>query len=314
LPVKQKCYRFIRINMSTAEENVILEYHLNRHQPDKPQFAIHDLNSYIKKHVGATTKPHIHSFYQVIWFKNGEGKHFVDFNAFDVTPNAIFFVAKNQVHYFDQNLEYEGVLMHFNEAFLVKNENEADFILKNSLYNNPYQQCLSCVNDSVDHLLNDYIRLMNREIETEVEFGKEELLRNYLKSFLMQILRKRNLMGELSNELNSVQDQRKMQLIRFNGFIDQNFTKGLSVSEYARLLNISSRTLSDLTHQMLNKTPSQMIQERIILEAQRLLLYSALQVNQIGYRLGFDDASYFVKYFKKHTQSSPSEFRKSVNS
>ena len=55
-----------------------------------------------------------------------------------------------------------------------------------------------------------------------------------------------------------------------------------------------------------------MIQERLILEAQRMLLYSNLNINQIGYRLGFDDASYFVKYFKKHTNISPSEFRKSV--
>ena len=56
-----------------------------------------------------------------------------------------------------------------------------------------------------------------------------------------------------------------------------------------------------------------MVQERIILEAQRMLLYSNLNVSQIGYRLGFDDASYFVKYFKKHTSVSPSEFRKSAS-
>lgn len=55
-----------------------------------------------------------------------------------------------------------------------------------------------------------------------------------------------------------------------------------------------------------------MIQERIIVEAQRMLLYSSLNVNQVSSRLGFDDASYFVKYFKKYTGISPSEFRKSV--
>ena len=56
-----------------------------------------------------------------------------------------------------------------------------------------------------------------------------------------------------------------------------------------------------------------MIQERVILEAQRMLLYSNLHVNQIGYCLGFDDPSYFVKYFKKHALISPVEFRKSVS-
>jgi AraC-like DNA-binding protein len=75
---------------------------------------------------------------------------------------------------------------------------------------------------------------------------------------------------------------------------------------------ISSRTLSDLTQQLINKTPLQIIQERIILESQRLLLHSELNVTQIGYRLGFEDPSYFVKFFKKHANMSPSGFRKSI--
>jgi AraC-like DNA-binding protein len=110
-----------------------------------------------------------------------------------------------------------------------------------------------------------------------------------------------------------VLDEKRLQLLKFINLIDENYTKRISVSSYANSLLITSRTLSDLTHQLLNKTPSQMIQERIILEIQRLLLHSDLNINQIGYRLGFDDPSYFVKYFKKHTKISPSEFRKVIS-
>lgn len=56
-----------------------------------------------------------------------------------------------------------------------------------------------------------------------------------------------------------------------------------------------------------------MIQEKIILEAKRLLLHSTLNVAQVGYRLGFEDPSYFVKYFKRHSKQSPLEFRKSIS-
>ncbi|WP_200814401.1 AraC family transcriptional regulator [Parabacteroides sp. Marseille-P3160] len=108
-------------------------------------------------------------------------------------------------------------------------------------------------------------------------------------------------------------NEKRTQLIRFINLIDENYQKGLTITEYAQLLHISTRTLSDLTNQLLGKSPSLMIQERIILEAQRMLLYSELNVNQIEYRLGFDDPSYFVKYFKKHTKVSPSEFRKSIS-
>lgn len=299
--------------MAKEKDNVINEYHLNRHQPDKPQFAILDLNNHIKTNQCRITKPHIHSFYQIIWFKRGNGKHFVDFKSYDVSDNALFFVAQNQVHYFDENTGYEGVLLHFNEAFLVKNENEMEFLLKCNLFNNPYQQPSCSISTKTNGILDEYISQIEQEFKNEEEFGKEQILRNYLKSFLIQIQRRKNEFENLSDQLPELPDEKRLQLVRFVNLIDENYQKGFTIAEYARLLFISSRSLSELTNQLLNKTPSQMIQERIILEAQRMLLYSSLNINQVGYRLGFDDPSYFVKYFKKHTNISPSEFRKSVS-
>ncbi|GAA4800077.1 helix-turn-helix domain-containing protein [Olivibacter ginsenosidimutans] len=299
--------------MVKEKYNVINEYHLNRHEPDKPQFALHDLNEYLKINQCQATEPHIHSFYQVIWFKQGKGKHSVDFKTYDVFDNAIFFVAQNQVHYFDGNTDYEGILIHFNEAFLVKNENEMEFFLKCNLFNNPYQQPYCCIGNGIECILDEYILQIKKELENHVTFGKELLLRNYLKSFLIQIQRRKNEFEKATDQIPPLLDEKRVQLVKFVNLIDENYKKGFTIAEYAQLLLISSRSLSDLTQQLLNKTPSQMIQERIILEAQRLLLYSNLNINQVGYRLGFDDASYFVKYFKKHTHVSPSEFRKSVS-
>lgn len=290
----------------------IHEYHLNHNQPDKPQFVVHDLNEYVKKHQGNTTKPHIHSFYQIIWFKKGKGKHFVDFKEYDVVDNAMFFIDKNQVHYFDHNVDYHEVLIHFNESFLVQKDSEVDFFLKYNLFNSPYQQPSCCVNDGSDKILDEYVSQIKRELLNTNEFGKEELLRTYLKAILIQVQRRKNELENNTENAVILPNDKRMQLIKFVNLIDENYNKGLSISEYAQLMYISSRTLSDLVSLNLNKTPSQMIQERIILEAQRLLLHSDLNVNQIGYRLGFDDASYFVKYFKKHTAISPSEFRKSI--
>lgn len=294
-------------------DNIIVEYHLNRHKPDMPQLAIHDLNEYITKHKGHTTKPHTHSYYQVIWFKHGKGKHFIDFEAHDVTDNTILFVAKNQVHYFDDNTDYQGVLLHFNETFIVQKDNETDFFLKCNLFNNPYIQPLCALKKPTASIFDEYIAQIKREFSNTDEFGKEELLKAYLKAFLIQIQRVKQACEQTEGSTTATFDEKKVQFIKFINLIEAHYTKGLSVAEYSKLLFISSRTLSDLTNQQVNKTPSQMIKERIVLEAQRLLLYSDLNVNQIGYRLGFDDPSYFVKYFKKHTTQSPLEFRKSVS-
>jgi len=291
----------------------INEYHLNRHQPDKPQLAIIDLKSHLKTNECRVSKPHIHSFYQIIWFKKGHGTHFIDFKTYEVFDNAIFFVAKNQVHYFDSSNNYEGILLHFNELFLIQHQSPIEFFLNGSLFNNPYQQPSCYAGTGIEKFLDDYILQMKIELENEEIFGKEILLRNYLQSFLIQIQRRRCAIEKELGPLPQLMDEKRLQLLKFINLIDENYKKGFTVAEYARQLYISSRSLSELTHQLLNKTPSQMIQERIILEAQRLLLYSDLNINQVGYRLGFDDASYFVKYFKKYTHISPSEFRKSVS-
>ncbi|MGV3762130.1 AraC family transcriptional regulator [Parapedobacter sp.] len=294
--------------MAKEKDIAIHEYHLNQYQPDKPQLAVLDLSDHLTANRSEVTKPHIHSFYQIIWFKNGQGKHFVDFSAYDVSDNTIFFIANNQVHYFDKSIGYQGVLIHFNEAFLVGNENETDFFLKCSLFNNPYQQPSYSVEAGLGGILKGYLLQIKQELENDAEFGKELLLRNYLKSFLIQVQRRKNEF-EKSGGYPELLDEKRAQLVNFINLINENYRKRFAITEYASLLHLSPRSLSDLTNQLLSKTPSQMIRERIVLEAQRMLLYINLNVNQIGYQLGFDDPSYFVKYFKKHTGMSPSTFR-----
>jgi len=291
----------------------IHEYHLSKNQPNQPQFAVHNLSDYLEEHGESATKPHIHSFYQIIWFKQGSGKHFVDFKAYNVHENIVFFIAKNQVHYFDFSQDYTGILIHFNEVFLAQNENEIDFFLKGNIFNDFYKQPFSKLGNDSTPIFEEYILQMEREFINNNEFGKEELLRAYLKSFLIQIHRIKIRNEEADNEVSLGSGEKRLQLLKFGKLIDEHYHKGYTVNEYANLLFVSPRSLSNLTQQLLNKTPSQMIQERIILEAQRLLFHSNLNTNQIGYRLGFDDPSYFLKYFKKHSHISPRDFRKSIS-
>ncbi len=298
--------------MARETDPVISEYHLNINQPAELQIAIHDLRSYLARHIANASRPHIHSYYQIIWFKSGSGKHFVDFKAYNVQENAMFFIAKDQVHYFDDNADYDGVLIHFNELFVAQTDSEVDFFLKCDLFNNPLQLPSCCVAGESDDKLEQVLDLMKTEIAGANSFGRDDLLRAYLKAFLIQIQRKKNAFEQSQGNAPFAVDSKRLQLIRFINLIDENYTRGLNVSDYAEQMNISSRTLSDLTNQMLNKTPSQMIQERVVLEAQRLLVHSNLHIGQIGYRLGFEDPSYFVKFFKKHTMQSPTDFRRSI--
>lgn len=299
--------------MSKKAQQVISEYHLGESQPTRQQMAIYDLRSYLARAHKNASKPHIHSYYQIIWFKSGSGTHYVDFKSYQVTDNYMFFIAKDQVHYFDQNLDYDGYLIHFNETFLVGTGTDFDFNLRLSLFNNPFQHPSCCMNSGIDQLLDKLVTMMKEEADQLERFGHQDLLRAYLKSFLIHILRRRRELGAAQSNGGTYVDEKRAQLMRFVSLLDQKYDSGYTVTEYAAVLNVSTRTLSDLTNMMLGKKPSQMIQERVVLEAQRLLVHSSMNVNEIGYKLGFEDPSYFVKFFKKHCSQSPLEFRRSIS-
>lgn len=82
-----------------------------------------------------------------------------------------------------------------------------------------------------------------------------------------------------------------------------------TVKEYANLLNVSAKTLTNCVYESSHSTPLSLINERIVLEAKRQLLHSSLKVKEIAFRLGFEDPSYFVKFFKRHVGCLPAEFR-----
>lgn len=105
----------------------------------------------------------------------------------------------------------------------------------------------------------------------------------------------------------------KFHLIRkFNLLVEANFRTEHSVSFYAQQLFKSPKTLSNLFATYDHKTPSQVIQERILIEAKRLLCYTGRPVKHITFELGFEDVSYFSNFFKKHTRLSPIDFRNSA--
>lgn len=295
------------------KESKISEYHLHKDLPEKRQFEVFSLKEYLKKNSPDTIRPHIHSFYQVLWFYKGEGAHFVDFKKYEVHPNTLFFIGKNQVHYFDEYLGYEGIMIHFNERFLVQNENDISFFLKYNLFNDPYQQPFCKISAQAEKELNMLMSQINTELSKADGFGQLELLRSYLNAFLIFAQREKgNPHLNKENKLYAT-DEKHLQLLRFIDLVESNYQGNLTISDYAALLNISSKTLTELTNKIIFKTPSMIIQERVMIEAQRLLTHSGLNVNQIGYKLGFEDPSYFVKYFKKYARLSPGEFRKSIS-
>lgn len=109
-----------------------------------------------------------------------------------------------------------------------------------------------------------------------------------------------------------VVDNGQVDIIReFNYLVEQHFKEKHTVADYASMLNKSPKTLSNLFNKLYHKTPLQLIQERRMLEARRLLKYSDKTVSDIAYEVGFNDVQSFSRFFRKHQDSAPSEFRNS---
>ncbi len=98
----------------------------------------------------------------------------------------------------------------------------------------------------------------------------------------------------------------------FNFLVEKHFREKHKVSDYAALLNITPKSLSNLFKKMGSKTPLQYLQERRLLEARRLLRYSSKSISEVGYELGFIDVQSFSRFFKNNEHQSPNDFRNYV--
>lgn len=132
-----------------------------------------------------------------------------------------------------------------------------------------------------------------------------DMLQMMLKRLLIlctRLYKEQKQMGKIENN--------RMELIReFNFLVEMHFKTKHSVAEYAAMLNRSPKTLSNLFAQYHHKSPLQIIQERKLLEARRLLRYTDRAVKEVAFETGFEDVQAFSRFFKTKEGVSPTEFK-----
>lgn len=289
-------------------EKQIEKYHYLKDEPKKRQFDVYDLSEYHQKNSEHSSQPHTHSFYQIIWFQSNKGKHFIDFKGHQIEENKLFFIAKNQVHYFENRSDYKGYLIHFNESFILSNETDFNFFLTYNIFNHSEEPFFQ-IPDKLENQIISYFTQISKESNNTTEFGNKSILSYLLKSMLLLIEREKR--KHLKTD--QLETNQNSTFLKFRDLLENHFHKNWSVTDYANELSISSKTLNTIIKSEMDKTVSQVITDRIILESKRKLTHSNAYVNQIAYDLGFKDPYYFIKYFKKHVKCSPSEFRKSIS-
>lgn len=248
--------------------------------------------------------PHRVNFYDIIWIQKGTPVFVADFNRIEIRTSTIIFINKSHVQYYEKFNDCEGFIMPFTETFLCRSAIETSFLNNSLLFNNPVSAPYIEVGKE-DQLITALFDTIVDELGNEPYETKYYLLQSLLFAFLLKCERK-----YLQTGLEEMHDRTEWNTaIQFRNLIDQNFSKDRSVAFYAGQLNISEKSLLRSTSSVFGKSPKEVIHERLLIEAKRLLLHSNANTKEISFTLGFDEPTNFVKYFKKYTQKTPLEFR-----
>jgi len=252
-----------------------------------------------------TSVPHRHNYYEIFLFIKGGGAHDIDFETIPIESNSLHFVSPGQVHQVKRELDSYGYVIFFSRDFYALNLRNKDILFDLPFLNNNSIHPFLNLNDQK---FKPFLELTSN-VEGEINSTnplKEEILRSYLNILLIQCKR---IYEELHIE-DSEQDVSINQTFQdFRIQLEKNFTKLHKVSDYAQLLSVSEKSLNEIMKKTIGKTASELIHERIILEAKRLVLYSDYNNKEIAYFLEFDDPSHFSKFFKNYTGSSPNDYR-----
>lgn len=270
-------------------------------------FRLSSLFSRLEKLTPPIDKPHSVGFYQIIYITEGRGLHYIDFQPYRFSTNSIFFVSKGQVHAFDISSKKEGFVILFTDEFLSKNMIHSDMLSMYRLYNYHLHDPVIRPEDTGGDMFNTIIDEMYREYLLEDNFAKEETLRLLLKLLLLRAERIKR--TQIQSEKNS---EWFKKFSNFKVQLENRFTETRNAKDYADIIGISYKHLNEVCRSVTGSTAKTFIDHFIILEAKRLLAVTDNSSKELTYTLGFDEPTNFLKYFKKHTGESPSQFRKKI--
>jgi AraC family transcriptional activator of pobA len=243
---------------------------------------------------------HRHDFYFILVVSKGTGIHEIDFVEYPITDNSISIMRPGQVHRFDLKATSDGYWLAFNKESRLLSARSKQLLRKVGS-RNFYQLDKNSIN-----LLWGCLSGMLEEYGSRpVEF--EGMIKANLEIFMIQLLRYQQNDRDISVQANQYQ-QEKLQ--EFQDLLEVSLRTKKQVRDYADMMSLSRFQLNSITKTLLGKTVAELVEDQILLEAKRYLLGTSDQVTQIASELGYEDASYFIRFFKKKMGVTPEVFRR----
>jgi len=264
-----------------------------------PEVRVIKLNSIKLEKKEKSNKGKWHSFIYVV---SGSGVLGIDFDEHIALAGKVFFIEKFKYWSWEKIEGLDGLMVQFTDSFYnyiytgnpkIKSDQSliGDF--------SPFIKIL----EKNEMLWRNVFDIVQKEYSEMTENSREIIC---LSLKILILMYRRN---TFSKSRLIIADRKKQLLSEFRKLVNNQFAELKTPKGFAQVLNITPNYLNAICKEIYDKTVSEIIQERVIMEAKRLLAHTGLSVSEITYKLGFIDNSYFGRYFKKVVGVPPEKFR-----
>lgn len=231
----------------------------------------------------------------------------IDFKKYTTTSPSLFFINSNQYLQIEKEGQAPGYFMYYNRDFYCVQIHDAEVACDGLLFNNIFEMPMTVLPQKEAPLVEGIYSQIQEEFDAP-DASQEEMIRTYLKQLIIKATRiwKVQQLGVLNTE-----PSKEMDFFRdFSRLVEIHFRAKHTVADYADILGVAPKTLSNKFNRLELTQPNDIIKDRIMLEAKRLLGYSSLSVKEIAYQLGYEDPAYFNRLFTSKVGDTPSNFKK----
>ncbi len=231
----------------------------------------------------------------------------IDFRQFTTKTACLFFINANQYFQVDITGSKSGTMVYYNRDFYCVQIHDDEVACDGLLFNNIFEIPVVKLASPGQAVIASAVEHITEEFTNELS-SREEMIRTYLKQIIIRATRS---WKQQHLEQARAQPSYDMEFFRnFSRLVEIHFREKHGLADYAELLAITPKTLNKKLGRLNIKHPNDIIKERILLEAKRLLSYTSMSIKEIGYHLGYDDPAYFNRLFTQKNKCTPAAFRK----
>jgi AraC-like DNA-binding protein len=250
-------------------------------------------------------RPHRHDYYAILFVEQGNGIHYVDFHEYPVNDGLVFFLMPGQMHQLLFFAEPKGHLLAFTEEFLVANAVSQRMIDDLYLFNEFGISPPLPLNASQLPAFRNVFEQMRYFSESSGRYDTQAIA-SLLQLFLVLSNNHCSIRKEDNTQL---QENGNAILRAFRTHLNKSYAQEHQVAAYADALAVSADYLNKVVKNLTGVSAKDHIQNKLVLEAKRALIFTDISNKELAFSLGFEEAAHFNNFFKKMTGLAPGEFR-----